>query len=39
MQLAADARNPDLQSHFVRMAGFWQSNAASDSSDAETPTT
>jgi len=29
MQLAADARNPDLQSHFLWMAGFWQSNGVS----------
>ena len=29
MQLAGDARNPNVQSHFVRMAGFWSSLALS----------
>jgi hypothetical protein len=29
MQLAGDARNPNLQSHFLRMARHWSSLAAS----------
>ncbi len=29
MQLAGDARNPDLQSHFVRMARNWLALAVS----------
>jgi hypothetical protein len=32
MQLAGDARNPNIQSHFVRMARFWSAIAASDPS-------
>lgn len=32
MQLVADASNPELQSHFLRMAQHWSTLAASGSS-------
>jgi hypothetical protein len=47
MQLAGDARNPYLQSHFLRMAGVWSALTVSEAetnrrrafSEVETQTT
>jgi hypothetical protein len=36
-QLAADIARPDLQSHFLRLAGMW-TNLASQEANAETAT-